>query len=320
MAAPATAAISSRSVLCALISTPSRGGVGEREIGAVAGASVCDWALLTRSRLFRGVDIMSGRSGRARARDARPEGRDPQPQPTATRSEASMAESAWLLARQGSPVAKRCAIIISIITNTTALPKNAAVLQLETVLAVKMAVGWRVRPSRGERQRARGPARPWASPGVWSGGWSPGPGAIKRQRRSRPAEGGRASARRPRRGGQRAKASMAASLPLRGGRASSTTPRAMRVARACQQGAGVPDRKRSSAAMIAGTGGRAGASEASTRPGKAASVIRVLVPACGAGPVERARPREKRGARSPAGRMAGDARRQAPGLSPNSSR
>ena len=159
MAAPATAAISSRSVLCALFSTSLRGGVGEREIGAVAGASVCDWALLTRSRLFRDADIMSGRSGRARARDARPKGRDPQPQPTATRSEASMAESAWLLARQGSPVAKRCAIITTI-TNTTALPKNAAVLQLETVLAVKMAVGWRVRPSRGERQRARGPAWP----------------------------------------------------------------------------------------------------------------------------------------------------------------
>ena len=31
------------------------------------------------------------------------------PQPTAARSGASMAQSAWLLARQGSPVAKRCA-------------------------------------------------------------------------------------------------------------------------------------------------------------------------------------------------------------------
>ena len=196
MAAPATAAISSRAVASALFSTSLRGGAGEREIGAVAGASVCDWALLTRSRLLRGVDIMPVRSGRARARDARPEGRDPQPQPTATRSEASMAQSAWLLARQGSPVAKRCAII-STITNTTALPKNALVLQLETVLAVKMVVGWRVRPSRGERQRARGPARP-ARPreprprsarevraSVWATGWSPGPGAIERQR-SRP--------------------------------------------------------------------------------------------------------------------------------------
>ena len=248
---------------------------------------------------------MSGRSGLARARDARPKGRDPQPRPTATRSGASMAQSAWLLARQGSPVAKRCAININI-TTITAFPKNVPVLQLETVPAVKMAVGWwRGRPSRGERQRARGPARPWASRGVWSDGWSPGPGAIKRQRRSRPAEGGRASARRPRRGGQRAKASMAASLPLRGGRASSTTPRAMRVARAFQQGAGVTDRKRSSAAMIAGTGGRAGASEASTRPGEAASVIRVLVLACGAGPVERSETaREARSAiaRRPDGR------------------
>ena len=90
-----------------------------------------------------------------------------------------MAQSAWLLARQGSPVAKRCAIIITI---TTAFPKDVPVLQLETVPAVKMAVGWRVRPGRVERQRARGPARPWASPGVWSDGWSPGPGPIKRQR------------------------------------------------------------------------------------------------------------------------------------------
>ena len=61
-----------------------------------------------------------------------------------------MAQSAWLLARQGSPVAKRCAIITAI-TNTTAFPKNVRVLQPETLLAVKMVVGWRVRPSRGER-------------------------------------------------------------------------------------------------------------------------------------------------------------------------
>ena len=147
MAAPATASISFRPVASALVSTSLRGGVGAREIGAVAGASVCDWALLTRCRLLRGVDIMSGRSGLARARDARPEGRDPQPRPTATRSGASMAQSAWLLARQGSPVAKRCAII----TTITAFPKDVPVLQLEAVPAVKMAVGWRVWPGRGER-------------------------------------------------------------------------------------------------------------------------------------------------------------------------
>ena len=60
-------------------------------------------------RSFPCLDAGSGRRGRARARDARPKGRDPQPEPTATRSGASMAQSAWLLARQGSPVAKRCA-------------------------------------------------------------------------------------------------------------------------------------------------------------------------------------------------------------------
>ena len=159
---------------------------------------------------------MSGRPGRARARDARPEGRDPQPQPTATRSGASMAQSAWLLARQGSPVAKRCATITTI-TNTTEFPKNVPVLQLETVLAVKMAVDWRVRPSRGERQRARGPARPArpreprpraareARARVWATGWNPGPGAIERERRSRLAEGGCASARRPGRCGRERK-------------------------------------------------------------------------------------------------------------------
>ena len=36
---------------------------------------------------------------------------EPQPLPSATRSEASMAPAAWLLTRQGSPVAKRCATI-----------------------------------------------------------------------------------------------------------------------------------------------------------------------------------------------------------------
>ena len=97
------------------------------------------------------------------------------------------------------------------------------------------------RPSRGERQRARGPARP------------PGRNQVL-------AEGGRAQHDAPRRCGQRANASMAASLSLRGGRASSTTPRAMRIARAWQQGAGVPDRRRSSAAKISGWGGQAGAS------------------------------------------------------------
>ena len=104
----------------------------------------------------------SRRAAPARARDARPEGRDPQPMATATRSAASMASSAGLLARQGSPVAKRCALI----ARKTANDKSA--LQAENVvvsirpnsISVAKPASKRSRPGRGERQRARGPARP----------------------------------------------------------------------------------------------------------------------------------------------------------------
>ena len=77
----------------------------------------------------------SRRAAPARARDARPKGRDPQPQPTATRSGASMAQTAWLLARQGSPVAKRCATTFTPIPHRTA-PETASHVELRTVLLV----------------------------------------------------------------------------------------------------------------------------------------------------------------------------------------
>ena len=51
----------------------------------------------------------------------RPEGRDPQPMPVTTRSEASMALPARLLARQGSPVAQRCARITGTTDSKSAL-------------------------------------------------------------------------------------------------------------------------------------------------------------------------------------------------------
>ena len=74
MAAPATASISSRPVVSSLVWTSLRVGDGEREIGAVAGARVCDWALLTRARLLRGVDTMSGGCGTAPRKGCPPEG------------------------------------------------------------------------------------------------------------------------------------------------------------------------------------------------------------------------------------------------------
>ena len=84
-------------------------------------------------------------------------------------------------------------------------------------------------------KRARGPARASL------------PNADARQRDA----GGDAAA---------SAASRAASVPLRDGRASSTTSRAMRNARAWKRNARVPERTRSSAAMIACPDGRAGAS------------------------------------------------------------
>ena len=90
-----------------------------------AGLSRSPWSVIGHCRRrFRQGDpgwSVSGTRGQDRARDARPEGRDPQPMPGATHSEASMAFPARLLARQGSPVAKRCARITA-----TTDPKIAA--------------------------------------------------------------------------------------------------------------------------------------------------------------------------------------------------
>ena len=109
------------------------------------------------------------RAAPARARDARPKGRDPQPMPTATRSAASMAPSAGLLARQGSPVAKRCAQIAT----KTANDKSA--LQAEDVVAMirrnKISVAKLAGAAEGT-EAASGARRAREDMGHWLESWA----------------------------------------------------------------------------------------------------------------------------------------------------
>ncbi len=127
---------------------------------------------------------------RARARDARPKGRDRHPLPAATRSEASMASSAWLPARQGSPVAKRCARTVT--TSDLPMPGTLEVVQqvaAETIFKPGLQTfsaesgGWphqapssgkRSGPSRPATHQLAGTAGAGAGHGAWPGNGGPG--------------------------------------------------------------------------------------------------------------------------------------------------
>ena len=128
----------------------------------------------------RGVGVASGEFRPGPRKGCRPKGRDPQPVPAGTRSEASMPMPARLLARQGSPVAQRCASAAVI----PALGIAAGIVTLVvTVDAATSAAG-------REKEIVRSPAVPEARrralARVRTGHGARGPGARRASRQLAP--------------------------------------------------------------------------------------------------------------------------------------
>ena len=106
----------------------------------------------------------SGACGQGRARDARPEGRDPQPLPPrhAQRSEHGH-EAARLLARQGSPVAQRCANDVAAATTGTINPQEIATTRQHVSVSFPAAAKvaspqTNLRGQQGKKRGSRGQA------------------------------------------------------------------------------------------------------------------------------------------------------------------